>query len=245
MRNSLALLGLLFLLLPSASSGQACGANCAGCTNDALCAGKNVLDVCAGGKSCKAAVICANRDACCRCAPNQEVACTMNVINPSTLSVVVQAQESPGLQSVVATTANNLTVNIPFFPAGTTDPITVTATKIDPNVSGSLALSVCSVTCRICDPVITLVTRLRGRPETQTFDNLPEVENKIVIENGNPGLDNLLIVVNGFEFRVPNLDDEEEQTIDVSSAMLPGNENVISFTAFGKPGGTATVVIRD
>jgi len=253
MRSSVVLLGVL-LFLPAIVLGQArCKDstsildNCNSCQSAPVCFGLAVGAACGPGQTCNAFCTFANKDACCRCSSNKgaQARCTTNVINASTVSVVVQASEFPGLQFLGASTASNLSVVIPLFALGTTAPVTVFATKLDSNVSGVLALSVCSEVCRICDPVITLVTRLSGKPETQTFTDLPAEENRVMIENGNPGLTNLVIKVNGTAFRVPHLDDQEKQTIDISSAMFPGNGNVITFTALGKPGATATVVIRD
>jgi len=193
MRNSVALLGLL-LFLPCASSGQGCVAipECTetACHGSPACDGKEVGDNCGSGKSCNPILQCANGQICCGCSPmNQtaQVQCTTSGLNASTLSVLVQAPQFPGLQYLEASTARNLAVSIPSFTLGTTDPVTVIATKIDPNLSGRLALSICGESCRICDPVITLVMRLRGRPETQTFTGLPEEENKIVIETAIQG----------------------------------------------------------
>ena len=93
--------------------------------------------------------------------------------------------------------------------------------------------------------MITLVVRERGRPATATFSGLPRAESKVQVLNGTPGIRNLLVTVNGVRFRLAGLRDGEERSLDVSSAMRPGDGNVIALAAEGKPGGSATVVIHD
>ena len=96
-----------------------------------------------------------------------------------------------------------------------------------------------------CDPVLTLQVREQGEPVSQTFGNLPAAEHKVTVDNGSPGLTNLHVTVNGRQFVLSGLRDGERRILDVSSAMQPGNGNVIVLTAHGKPGGSAEVAIHD
>ncbi|HEV2851654.1 MAG TPA: hypothetical protein VHC97_02510 [Thermoanaerobaculia bacterium] len=152
-----------------------------------------------------------------------------------------------GLSKITVTRADNADVPIPPFSPGIIEPVIVTATKIDPNQRSRVDLEVLDEAGNVtrCDPVITLVTRDRGKPTSETINAVPQEENKITLYNGTPGLGNLLINVNGRRFRTTDLGNGEERTIDVSSAMLPGSRNTIILTAQGKPGGSATVVIHD
>lgn len=78
---------------------------------------------------------------------------------PVTLQVRLQDGES-GLAHVSVLVAVNADVNLPAFTPGTTDPVIVTATKIDPNHSSTLTLEVFDVAghSTTCDPVYTLLS---------------------------------------------------------------------------------------
>jgi hypothetical protein len=100
-----------------------------------------------------------------------------------------------------------------------------------------------------CDPVITLEIREDGKPVTETVSGVPEMNKKenrfedIIVTNGDPGLKNLEILINGEKFKVTGLKDGEEATVDVSYALVEGEINAYELTAFGKPGCSAVVVI--
>jgi hypothetical protein len=66
----------------------------------------------------------------------------------------ITVQEETGLQSIVVTTADNADVPVPPFTVGTTDPLQITATKIDQSQPATVALSVTDlagtvVTCTV------------------------------------------------------------------------------------------------
>ena len=63
---------------------------------------------------------------------------------PAQIQVTVQDVTS-GLASIVATAHQNATVSIPPFTVGTTDPVVVTATKIDQSKGSTLRLKVTDV----------------------------------------------------------------------------------------------------
>ena len=92
---------------------------------------------------------------------------------------------------------------------------------------------------------IRLVIREDARPVSQTLAGIAQAEGKVTIHNGNPGLTNLRITVNGKGFEAAGLKDNEVRTVDVSTAMKVGSDNTITLEARGKPGGSATVVIHD
>jgi hypothetical protein len=98
---------------------------------------------------------------------------------------------------------------------------------------------------RECDPIVTISTREEGKPVTKSFTGVPQAANKVKISNGAPGLKNLSIEVNGKKFEVAGLKENEIRNLDVAAAMAPGNNNTITLTALGKPGGSATVMISD
>lgn len=91
------------------------------------------------------------------------------------------------------------------------------------------------------DPIII---RERGEPVSQTHTGVPQAWSKITILNGDPGLTNLRITANGKLFEVAGLRNNEVRTINVVSAMAPGNNNTIELTGYGKPGGRASVLVH-
>jgi hypothetical protein len=93
-----------------------------------------------------------------------------------------------------------------------------------------------------CDPVVTLQVREQGKPVSETFTGVLD-GTAIVIANGDPGLTNLAITVNGEKFKASGLKDGETRTIDISSAASVGDEVTITLEARGRPGGEATVMV--
>ncbi|MDQ3686033.1 MAG: hypothetical protein M3430_10600, partial [Acidobacteriota bacterium] len=91
----------------------------------------------------------------------------------------------------------------------------------------------------------SVLIRTTGEPEGKTFINISQAESTVKVVNGNPGLRNLEITVNGTVFRVAGLGDNEVRRVDVSSAMLPGGNNTITMEAHGRPESKAWVVITD
>lgn len=165
---------------------------------------------------------------------------------PASITVHTEDDES-GLGAINILEATNADVDIPPFTPGTNDPVIVKATKIDQSQRSVVQLRVFDVAGNsvTCDPVITLVIRENGKPVTQAFNDIPQAESKVQILNGSPGLKSLLVTVNGVRYRVDGLKDGEQRTIDVAASMRPGNQNSVTLTAHGKPGGSAMVIIHD
>lgn len=166
------------------------------------------------------------------------------------LTVTVQDEES-GLQSITVTAEENTPFDpgesVTGFTVGTPEQFSFNVTRENPAEPAPIAFEVRDVAGNVttCDPVITLVIRERGKPVRETFIDIPEAERFITVQNGDLGLKNLLITVNGQRFRMAGLRDNAERTLDVSSAMQPGDDNTITLMAWGKPGSSATVVISD
>lgn len=163
------------------------------------------------------------------------------------MQIVVQDSDS-GLASIVVTYAKNINVVIPAFPFGTKDPVTVVGTAIDPLAHIGLTFIATDVLGNqtTCDPIVTRIVRENGKPADQTFTGLPDFESKVTVSNGSPGVRTIDVVVNGITFKVTGLEAGEVRTFDVASAMLPGNDNVISISAHGGgAGGSALVMVSN
>ncbi len=165
---------------------------------------------------------------------------------PAQVTIAIQDAES-GLATLEIVRADNADVTIPPFTPGTLEPIPVVATKIDPSKTAVVQLRGTDVAGNSADWDPAIVTMKIGdtNPAIQALNRLPQAEGKITITNGDPGVWRLVIAVNGIRFKVSGLRDGQETTVDVSSAMLPGNRNFMTLKAYGKPGGTATIVVHD
>jgi phage gp45-like len=173
--------------------------------------------------------------------------CQLVNVNPGPPVVLTaQAQDTlSGIASITPTITQNVTTSEPFT-IGTTDPVVMTATKIDPTQKARVEWQIQDRAGNLvsCDPVVTLVIRDTGKPEEQVLSGIPGSESLVTVNNGTPGVTNLAVVVNGQKFQLAGLKDGETKTLDVSSAMVE-DDNTIALTALGKPGGSMTVVISE
>jgi hypothetical protein len=135
-------------------------------------------------------------------------------------------------------------VSIEPFTPGTTDTVRVTAVKIKEGPSSVVQLRGTDVAgnSSLWDPVLVKLEHGEGTPKYQVLRGIPQAEGKITLANGRPGLGRMRINVNGVQFRMTGLRDGEERTLDVSSAMRPGRDNVITLIPVGRPGSAAVVI---
>jgi hypothetical protein len=174
--------------------------------------------------------------------------CPARVIaGPPTQLVVTVSDVDTGLQSIVVTQSDNADTPVPPFTVGTTDPVTVTATKIDQSRGAHVTIQVTDLAGNTvtCDPFIELVQRSTKADPQKTRLRVSQEENKIQIINGTPGLRTVTALVNGVTFKTSGLRNGEVRTIDVSSAMRAGNKNIIYIKGHGPLGGSATAVVSD
>jgi hypothetical protein len=175
--------------------------------------------------------------------------CT-GTVSGDTLTVTVQDAGS-GLRTVEVTAATNTSRTkgdlVRGFVNGTVQPFSFTVDKTNPELPSSISFKindVCGNTAT-CDPVVALVARDPGKPVTQTLGDVADTEGFLLVVNQTPGLQDLSVGVNGVPFPLRRLKDGEQLTLDIFSALQPGSHNVVSLTAHGKPGGSATVMIHD
>jgi hypothetical protein len=155
--------------------------------------------------------------------------------------------DGSGLSSITSEVVTNAVLTIPPFTVGTNDPVVVRATKVNQSQSSTIRIRVMDVAgnIQICDPVVDLNVRESGEPAAKTYTDLPAVESKITITNGDPGLRRLDVTVNGKTWKVTGLADNEVRTLDVASAMVAGDNNTITVKGYGRPGAQALIVIAD
>jgi hypothetical protein len=165
---------------------------------------------------------------------------------PPAQATVTLKDVGTGLASVVVTMSENADTPVPPFTAGTTDPLVVTSTKIDQASRSRVEMVVSDLAGnkRVCDPIATMVTKSEGKPEDQTFTDVPQAENKVTIINGVEGLKKVTLIVNGTKFKEKDLKDGETATMDISSAMKPGL-NKVTIRGNGRKGAWADIFIAD
>lgn len=161
------------------------------------------------------------------------------------LTVTVQDADT-GLADITVTYDGNAEVSYPPY-YGSTEPIGVTATQIDPEFNWGLEFIATDLAgnTTVCDPVAAILVRESGASAPQTFTGIPQAESNVMIVNGANGVHSADVIVNGFTFRLRGLASGEVATLDVSSAMLSGSANVISIVLRGRPGSSAAIVISN
>jgi hypothetical protein len=152
-----------------------------------------------------------------------------------------------GLVSLVVTRSENADTVVPPFIPGTTDPVVVVSTKIDQTQRARIEIQATdgAGNVAICDPIHLILVRDSGKPETDANADVPRAEDKVTIRNGNPGLANLDVLVNGVRYKVTGLKSGEETTVDISAAMHDGNNNTVNLEGRGKKGSWAEIIIWD
>jgi hypothetical protein len=160
-----------------------------------------------------------------------------------TIHVTVGDTES-GLASVVPVTTN-ANANVPVFAPGTTLSVDVTATKIDVTSGATLQLTVTDLdgNVTVCDPVVPGSVKRALRPGVQRLRGLDAIQSRIVIRNGAPGLDRVVVSVNGQRFKVSLRRTGAVARLNVLAAMRPGHRNVITVRSFGRSHASASLLV--
>jgi Galactose oxidase, central domain len=152
-----------------------------------------------------------------------------------------------GLQSVKVVQASNASVALPQFPPATRDPAVVTATRVNAGQPSTLKLSVTNRagTTITCDPVMTTLVGQRDGNSRQVFTGLAQNESHVLLQNDTAGVQRVDLYVNGRRFRLDDLKSGDERTLDVSTAMRPGEDNIVVVKTKGPQNGSAMLVISD
>jgi hypothetical protein len=152
-----------------------------------------------------------------------------------------------GVASIAVLQSDNAVVTS-SFEVGTTSPVVVSATRQDPTRTVHVVISPADVAgnSTSCDPIVaTLVAPSSGDPVGASYGGIPDTEHLITLQNGDPGLDQVQISVNGMAFEVGDLQPNEVRVLDVASAMQPGDSNAVLVRGQGAPGQEIDVLIAD
>ncbi len=133
------------------------------------------------------------------------------------------------------------------YAVGSLGPVTVTATAI--NKKKSMAVEVffydLAGNRALCDPIVMSVQRLVGKPQDEVLRNVPDMDHRVTVTNGTPGMRKVVLFVNGKYFGQHRLKAGQVRKFSVGTAMKPGYVNTIRVRASGPKGAKATIVIAN
>lgn len=111
--------------------------------------------------------------------------------------------------------------------------------QVDLTLNGSF---VCAV-----DPAFATLEIVTGRSAIQILDEIPKVERYINIANGDPGLNEVLVLVNGRPFRRLNFRRRAGSgSIDLDAGSLMTREkNTLTFIGRGRVGASANILVTN
>jgi hypothetical protein len=152
-----------------------------------------------------------------------------------------------GLAAVEVTKSANANTAVPAFTVGTTNPLVIRATKIDQSRGSQIALRVTDVAGNVtdCDPVDQTLVRDHGTPQIVTLTGIPQAEGTLTIQNGSPGFQTIMILVNNRPFMVNRLRNGETRDVNIAAAMRPGENNTITIIPLGRRGASAYIIVWD
>jgi hypothetical protein len=155
----------------------------------------------------------------------------------------------------------NATVDISAFGNGTTQAVGVTATKTDQSARAVVELTATDQCGHVTvfDPVSATITIPAAAHsdskshhaekfdfdhwEVARFDGIGHTEGMVLLQNATPGVELLVISVNGSQFAT-YLSDGQTKKLDISSALFHG-VNTVRVAAFGDPGSSVDLTISD
>lgn len=204
------------------------------------------------------------------CPASSPTVTVLSVTSGPLKQVIFSILAPGGLSTVIVDTATNATVAISSFDRGTILTVGVTATKINPSVKSVIGLTVIDLcgNATVFDPVFATITIPASRwsrshrhagesdagesdagefdfrhREVGRFNGIGHTEGIVLLQNDTPGVDSVVIRVNGSEFRT-HLADGQAKKIDISSALYHGS-NTVTIVAFGHPNSSVDLSISD
>ena len=160
-----------------------------------------------------------------------------NANGQSTASAVFE--DDGGIDRLEIIEISNATYDVDDFYQGTTNPVTLTGTKVNQSAPSRIVVDVYDVAGNknTCDPVLA---SLKGR--MQTFKRLTHREDTVKIRNGRPGFNRVAITVNGKRF-VVKLRPGQQRKISIRKALKVGKRNVVQLRGYGRAGAKGSVLI--
>jgi CSLREA domain-containing protein len=175
---------------------------------------------------------------------NPVISCPANIVvtesSPGSGSAVVNYTAPVGEDSCPGAT----TMQTAGLASGASFPVGVTTNTFRvTDAAGNMANCSFTVTVTATSAGLLLELPESGRPVSLTLDKIPPTMSSIGIQNGNPGVLYIEIIINGRLFETVGLSNGEVKSINISS-QLPLDSNTIILTGYGQPGGRANVVLN-
>lgn len=159
----------------------------------------------------------------------------------SASGIAVDVQAKSGLRAIDVTTSANANVVVPSFTNGTTDPVHVTATKIDPTRGSQVALRVTDLKSAVseCDPVIATLSPRK----VEVFSEIPAADRFLTVVNTDPGLRRIVVKV-ARHTEVIKLRRAETTLVDLAR-LVPATDHAYAISLRGVGRGPAQITISD
>ncbi len=93
------------------------------------------------------------------------------------------------------------------------------------------------------DPALATADLTAGHNADITLNSIPAVARAVKIRNGDPGLRDLTLLVNGQTFDVANLRPQQVFVVDIAIAMASDNQNQVRLIAGSSSVGQATIEV--
>lgn len=158
-------------------------------------------------------------------------------------------QDAGGIDDLHVVDITNAVATIdPTYYSGTTDPVTLIASKIDNHSPARVVVQVSDVAGHVttCDPVLTTVRAGAAHAARQSFHRLSRHESRVRIRNARHGLKRLVVTVNGHRFVARHLHAGERRTLHIRKALTKaGRHNRVTLHGYGRHGSHATVLISN
>ena len=152
-----------------------------------------------------------------------------------------------GLAELLVTKSENADTVVPPFTVGTTDPVVVTATKIDQSKRSRVETRITDLAgnVRFCDPILLLVVRDREPTWPPCPGYVPRAEDKVTITNGTPGLATSRSTSTARSSRPAASRTARRAPWTSRRRWSRATNNTVDFKVTGKPGAFANVMIWD
>jgi hypothetical protein len=95
------------------------------------------------------------------------------------------------------------------------------------------------------DPIMTTLVITEGNQAQQSISGIYGTERYLQVINNTPGLRSLEVSMNGCQFRLDPLRNEQAVATNLGAAMIDGTNNVVTLTGHGETGASALILLTD
>jgi len=164
------------------------------------------------------------------------------ILGPPKQVQITSVDQSSGLSTIDVVECTNCTANTRSFIPGTNDPVITTATKTNQSQSSSIKIKATDVAgnSTVFDPV-DITIESDGKTDVHVLE-ISSDEHLVLITNGKPGIQSLVLKVRNMEIPVLLLKDGHSRTLDIGFALRRGEQNRVEIFSIGTKGATTSIV---